>query len=224
MGLFSNFIGMINIQKIRNGGTAKLSLSQLSFLLINLQDAKRNLSSEKFNQIFRLFIKMKSYTTKYEMDYDEYLEAAIAVIKKFDAIAPYEKYCGGLEIECSFFMDELRKESQSFDPSINTTNQEVEEYSKLLSEQSNGIIPLNLAKEFSKILFYNSLDNKEKILKDFDLLCADIVNEYGAIPSVKLISFLIGVLNANDIITKSECNDMRDKFVADISKKIIPNQ
>lgn len=32
----------------------------------------------------------------------------IKIIKKFDAIAPYEKYSGGNEIEFSFMMDDIR--------------------------------------------------------------------------------------------------------------------
>ena len=46
-----------------------------------------------------------------QIDIDGYYDTAIQIIKRFDAIAPYEKYSGGNELEYSFMMEELRKMS-----------------------------------------------------------------------------------------------------------------
>ena len=48
MGFFSDLKAIKDVQIISEGGTAKLSMSQIVNLIINLPDANRNLSSDKY--------------------------------------------------------------------------------------------------------------------------------------------------------------------------------
>ena len=50
-----------------------------------------------------------------KMDLNGYYETATYIIKKFDVIAPYEKYSGGNELEFSFLMEEIRNDSDKKD-------------------------------------------------------------------------------------------------------------
>ena len=108
MGIIADFKAMKDVSKIKKGGIAKLSISQITGLIINLPDARKNLSPSKFNEVYFLFRQLRTCNTKTQMDIDGYLKQTIEIIRKFDAIAPYQKYSGGNEVEFSLLMDDLR--------------------------------------------------------------------------------------------------------------------
>lgn len=109
MGFFSNAKAIADVQRIKNnGGTAKLSPSQITNLLINLPDAKKNLTEEQFNTVYFLYKEMNSITRKMTLDIDGYYEQAINIIKMFDKCAPYEKYSGGDELETMLLLRQIR--------------------------------------------------------------------------------------------------------------------
>lgn len=105
---------ILDIQTIKNGGTADLSLAQITFCIINLQDAEQKLSHAEFEKIHSLFLQYLQKTTKTSYNISSYTETAISIIRSFDAIAPYELYSGGDPQECSAFLKEIRQN--------NTTN------------------------------------------------------------------------------------------------------
>lgn len=109
MGIIANIKAMKDVQRIKNGGTANLSIAQISNLIINLPDAHRNLSQIDFIKVYSLYKELQKCNTRMNMDIVGYYKTAIQIIKRFDAIAPYEKYSGGNELEFSFMMEELRK-------------------------------------------------------------------------------------------------------------------
>lgn len=98
MGMFGDIKAIKDLQKIKKGGTAKLSISQVTGLITNMMDARKNLSEEQFNGVYKLFNELRKCNTKIEMDKSEYSETAVDIIKRFDKIAPYIKYSGGNEI------------------------------------------------------------------------------------------------------------------------------
>lgn len=51
---------------------AKLSISQVTSLIINLPDAQKNLSKEEYNRVYSLFSQMEKCTTKMLMNMDLY--------------------------------------------------------------------------------------------------------------------------------------------------------
>lgn len=107
MGIFSDIKAAADVQRIKAGGIAKLSIAQIVNLIINLPDANKKLSSEEFNQISGLFKEMRKCTTKMPMTMDLYCDTAVKIILEFDKIAPYEKFSGGNEIEFSFMMADI---------------------------------------------------------------------------------------------------------------------
>lgn len=125
MGIFGDLKAAKDVQKLKNGGTAELSISQITGLLINLIDANKKLSKEKYNEIFKLYSELRTCKTKMKMDLNGYYETAVDIIKKFDKIAPYEKYSGGNEVEFKFLMDEIRNDESS------SSNSKVKKYSDI---------------------------------------------------------------------------------------------
>lgn len=112
MGIFSDIKGMAALQKIKSGRTAKLSISQITGMIVNMPDAQNKLSTEEFNAVYGLYKSLRTCNTKIEMDMSEYIRTAVDIIKRFDKYAPYEKYSGGNELEFSFLMDDIRAETE----------------------------------------------------------------------------------------------------------------
>lgn len=110
MGIFSNAKAIADIQRIKNGGTANLSPSQITNLLINLPDAKKNLTEQQFGAVYYLYKEMNSITRKMKLDIDGYYEQAANIIKMFDKLAPYEKYSGTDELETMLLLKVIRDE------------------------------------------------------------------------------------------------------------------
>ena len=65
MGLISDVKAMAGLQKIKAGGTTMLSISQITNLIINLPDGKRNLLPEQFNDVYNLYKQMRKCKTRY---------------------------------------------------------------------------------------------------------------------------------------------------------------
>ena len=110
MGVFaSGMQAEIALNKLKSGKPANLSYAQVSNLIINLADAKRNLSSDLYAQVFKLWEVFQSNNTKVSLNsMDDYYLMAIEVIKQFDRIAPYEKYSGANGYESSLLIDAIR--------------------------------------------------------------------------------------------------------------------
>lgn len=115
MGFFADIKAIKDVQLIKAGGTARLSISQITTLITNMPDARKRLSKEEFESVYALFKELRKCNTKIEMDMFGYLETAKKIILRFDAIAPYEKYGGGNELEYSFMMEDVREESSQPD-------------------------------------------------------------------------------------------------------------
>ena len=54
MGLFSDLKAMNDLQQIKHGGVGKLSLSQITCFIVNMSDAKKNLSAKEYDAIYGL--------------------------------------------------------------------------------------------------------------------------------------------------------------------------
>ncbi len=101
MGLFSDIKAAHDFQAIKAGETRSLSISQIANLIVNLMDAQKNLSQDEFSEVYALYRELRKQKTKTNMDLEEYRKTAVALIQRFDAVAPYEKYSGGNELEHS---------------------------------------------------------------------------------------------------------------------------
>lgn len=98
-----------DIQKIMRGGKAKLSIGQITMLIVNLQDAQKNLSKEQFQSVYSMYLAFTKCNTKMLIGLSEYYEAACQIISVFNKLAPYELYSGGNKIETKFLLQEVEK-------------------------------------------------------------------------------------------------------------------
>jgi len=221
MGIFSDVKALSDVQKIKTGRTVMLSISQITNLIINLSDAKRNLQSDQFNLVYDLYKQMRKCKTKMAMDQDGYLDTAIKIIKEFDKIAPYEKYSGGNEIEFSFMMQDIRNENisnssiqEELKSMVDRSGNCDDEYIKYLMENGYGIT-YDSAKEFYGILFVYAKYGKEEALRKFDLLVKEWIAEYDGSnmqQSAMHIGWFCGALFPNGIVSKEESDKLSAKY------------
>ena len=113
MGILSRIQAIHSVQKIKKGETANLSISQITNLIVNLFDARKNLTKQQYEAVYKLYNELNKCRTKHQVDLQGYIDIAVDIIKRLDVIAPYEKFCGGNELEFSFLMEKIREEKAS---------------------------------------------------------------------------------------------------------------
>lgn len=161
-----------------------------------------------------------------ELDKDGYYNTAADIITKFDKIAPYEKYGGGNELEYSFLMDEIHRNKNNIDIREQIKDiflPEELEYAKVIADSSKDMITRDDAKEFIKVLHTYSLTGKENAISEFKSLSRYLINKNGEIKAVSQVSYLLGVMNANQIITQDEMNQLSKEY-QDIIMKLLMNK
>ncbi len=221
MGILADIKAIKDVQKLKNGEIVKLSISQITGLITNMTDAKKNLEPKKFQDIYKLFTELRTCNTKMEMNLEEYYRTAKDIIKRFDIISPYEKYSGGNEFEFSFLMNEIRNENDSKRNIVTDLSQEDKEYTKVIMR--SGMIDQDEANDFIQILHIYVTEGKDKTLENFEILKDKIIEKSGAIESIKKISFLLGLLNSNGIIDEYEMNNLRDSYQRELMAIIMKN-
>ena len=230
MGIFSDFGSINAVAKIKSGGTADISISQITNLIINLPDAKKNLKKEQFEQVYILYKGLRTCKTKLKLDMFGYIDTAIKIIEKFDEIAPYEKYSGGNELEFSFFMQDIRNrknQSNNYDGHEIVLTKEEVQYADNISKEAveKGInITRNDAEEIVKVVCIFSKFGKEKALeKLYDFL--DILfSEKKDVTVIIKISYLVGVLVKNGVISDEESKNITNKYLNIIKENLLSKQ
>lgn len=215
MGILNDIKGIKEIQKIKNGKIGNLSISQITALITNMKDAKNNLTAEEFNQVYKLFLELRKCNTKLKMNIDSYCKTAIDIIKKFDEIAPYQKYSGGNELEFSFFMDDIHQES------YDELSKEDINCIKYIVSNSKGMIEEIDAKDFIEVLHTYTMFGKDEAIKNFENIAEIIINRSDPIKCISKISFLTGILNSNGIINVDEMNYLCEKYQNEILEIIM---
>jgi hypothetical protein len=110
MGIISDFKALAAVQEIKAGGKAKLSISQITCLLVNMLAANKNLTPAELREVYALYKELRKCKEKLVLDYHGYVDTAVTIMKKFDKIAPYEKYSGGNEQEFASAMQDIGEE------------------------------------------------------------------------------------------------------------------
>lgn len=220
MAFFSDIKAAADVQRIKHGGTAKLSLSQVTCLIVNMADARKNLPERQFNEVYKLYRKFRKATTKIPMDMYAYTQTAVKIIKMFDAIAPYERYSGGNELEISFMMDEIRAEADKGEEDEFDT--EDREYMAYIIKESASFVKLSEedAKNVVRLLKCNNENGKKKAIELFDSIAmktlAETASEYAAFK----ISYISGLLVPNGVISKEESDELSRKYNEIFLKKL----
>lgn len=214
MGLFTGLKAMKAVKQIKNGGKAKLSYAMVSMLIINLQDAKAKLPPEKFAAVEKQFMDFQKCDTLFEVDKEGYLELCNDVIKKFDAIAPYEKYSGGNELEFSMLMDDVRKEESKkkelIDKAFSDSFDVDEKFVKALLAEC-PMATRQDAVEFYNIVMVSKVRGKQVALKRFDNFVENKAK--GSLQdAMMVVPYLCGSLYPCGVITQAESNDLGKKY------------
>lgn len=213
MGLFTGIKAMKAAKKVKNGGKAKFSYAMISMLIVNLQDAKAKLPPEQYAAVEKQFMDFQKCDTLFEVDVNGYLELCDDVIKKFDAIAPYEKYSGGNELEFSILMDNKRKEENRKKEIVNDSLSESvkinEEFIKTVLAE-NPMASREDAIEFYKVVMEGKIKGKQAALKRFDTFVDDVAKRNPQ-NAMLIIPYFCGALNGGGIISKAESDDLSQK-------------
>lgn len=108
MGLLSGLKAMKKLGRMKSGGKEFLSIADITNLIINLPNAKKNLSNDQFSAVYTLFRCLQKCRTNMELDLSGYYEESAIIIGIFNRIAPYEKYSGMEKTEALFFINEMK--------------------------------------------------------------------------------------------------------------------
>ena len=228
MGFFADIQAIKGVTRIKSGGTAKLSISQITCLITNMPDARKNLSNSEFESVYALYKELRKCNTKMEMDTDGYVDTAVKIIKKFDEIAPYEKYSGGNELEFSFMMDDIREfpdESNIFSVQKRKEivfDEEDKKYMDYIMEQSSGQVNQDDARDIMRVIYYNHEYGKAEALKEFDIVINRIIENNG-IDALYKVSFLSGLLCPNGVVTKEESDELSNKYSIAVMETEVPH-
>ncbi len=218
MGFISDIKAINEVQKIKKGQIGHLSISQIIGLIVNMFDAKNKLNDEDFKKVYKLFNDLRKCNTKLEMNYDGYCKNAVDIIKKFDALAPYEKYSGGNELEFSFFMDEIGEADLHHEDSY--ISEEIQEYANVVANESKGTLTVQETIYFAQILNEYLTVGKEEVLQKFEKYVEEILENDNPPKAIFKAYYLVGILNKNNIITEEEMKKMSQDYREKIINKI----
>lgn len=202
MGLFSAMDAAQKVAKLQSGGKEELSISGITNIIINLGDAKRNLTQHQYNAVFALYKALDKCHSKLEMDLGGYYEQAAIIIGIFNQVAPYEKYSGMEKTEAAFFfssikssLDELQPKSKDLLSKILQNNPELNEY----FPQEEKDIELYLLELANKQKSKND-DYVSYIMKS----CPSIAKNHA--------TMFIGLLAANERYGKEKTLELTDRL------------
>ena len=228
MAFFADIRAAKDVLRIKNGGFASLSISQITNLIINLPDAKKNLPADQFEKVHSLFKELRQCSTPVKMDFEGYIDTAVKIIRRFDAIAPYEKYSGGNELETSFMMEDIRqsspppKQSAETVDAISLDNEDMEYVNYIVQNGRNIRISQNEAETIVKIITLYHTVGKSASLTAFDSFALSIIQNdtiYKAY-SIMKIPFFTSLLHTNGVLSEIESSDLNNKYVELSSQRL----
>lgn len=234
MSIFSDFQAISELKKLKKGKVASLSMSQIVCVITNMTDAKRNLSSEQYRDVYALFQEYRKCNTKLSITMDDYLDIAIKIIKSFDRVAPYEKYSGGNELEFSFMMQDIRSElnqhniQEELFSLVDMFGSSNDDYINYMVENGKGLTKEN-AKAFVGILITSERYGKEEALRRFKLYIDHLISAAGDRFGLNMnlrwtVSFLCGALAANEILTNAESDSLSEHYANIFNADILNRQ
>ena len=109
--MFTYLQTMLAIEKIKKGGMAKLSISQLTSVFISLMDAQTNLTADEFERVYDCYCCFKRNKKKRVMDMETYSRTVLKILMVFDTIVPYKKYCAPVDPRILRLLDFVKDES-----------------------------------------------------------------------------------------------------------------
>jgi len=226
MGILADMRAAKDVLRIKKGGIAALSISQITNLIINLPDAKKNLPDDQFERVHSLFKELRKCSTPVKMDFEGYIDTAVKIIRRFDAIAPYEKYSGGNELETSLMMEDIRqsspppKQSAGTIDAISLDNEDMKYVNYIVQNGSNLRISQNEAETIVKIITLYHTAGKTASLTAFDSFALSTIQNDTLFRaySIMKIPFFTSLLHTNGVLSEQESSDLNTKY-GDISSQ-----
>jgi len=221
MGIIADIKAIKDVSRMKSGGIAKLSISQITCLITNMSDARKNLSRTEFKAIYAFYKELRKCNTKMEMDIYGYIETAIKIIKKFDETAPYEKYSGGNELESSFMMEDIRRMPSASDFSYMqniedvVSDKEYLKYADYIVENSYGAIDQDDAHKILKVIYCYYKYGKADALRKFDIMAKELIKKDSQ-KAIFKIGYMSGILYPNGVLTKEESNELTQKYANEL--------
>lgn len=98
-----------SMMMLEKGQKAKFSNEQICLLVIDMAYAKKHLSKDEYKQMKKIYQEVMKEKQKENIDYSEFVDKAVAIVKRFEVVAPYEKFCGDEPDAYGPIMAALRK-------------------------------------------------------------------------------------------------------------------
>lgn len=226
MGLFSGMSALARLSKIKSGGTAKLSFSEITSLIVNLQDAKKNLPADQYRCVLGIFQALHEMKTKMRMDLLGYYTNATVIIGLFNRVAPYEYYSGLEKHEAVFFMDFIEQKIDTFSSPIEVLLSSIREdnpYLDLYLQEEEMDIEI-YALYLYEIVKSQSIESQEELETYVEHLCSI---DFTPITREHAMCFC-GILAAHQKFGKSKALRVADKlfrkWIEELPSKDTPQQ
>lgn len=110
MSFVSDLFGMVNVQRIKNGGTARLSVCQITSLIVNMSEARQRLPDHNFNDVYALFKRLRKVKKKRRMDIYGYYDLSSKIILLYNNLAPFTLYSGNSPEDAAVLMKAIEEE------------------------------------------------------------------------------------------------------------------
>lgn len=173
MGVLSDLKAMADVQRIKNGGKARLSVSQITCLIVNMSDAKQFLPKDQFDKVFELFRRLRKVKKKKKVDISGYYEIAGKIVLRFNMIAPFIFYSGDSPENAELLVESLTEQYGDLDALDIET--EIFGAPRYRSKKSVVVLSILLAafvalSAVSSVSLYNERQQAEKYQTEISVL------------------------------------------------------
>ncbi len=108
--MFAGASAATSMMMLQKGEKAKFNNATICILVIDMYYAKKNLSKEDYKRMKKIYAEVQKEKDKELVDYDGFVQKAVEVVKRFEEVAPYEKYCGDEPDAYGPILEALRNE------------------------------------------------------------------------------------------------------------------
>lgn len=145
------FSAMKDVQRIKLGGIAKMSPSQVVCLISNTQDAQRNLSPVEFEQYKQIFNFFRKDTKCQTVDFNGYIEMCSRIIAEYEKYFPYllvdGEHSENLELRNQIKIRKLHHDGLEFTEALHRYEND---YKNIGSYYELDLIEMSKAKDISQ--------------------------------------------------------------------------
>ena len=107
MGIFGIFAYIHKVKKIfdNESATADFTLSEIVSAIVNLLDAKKELTKEEYNYVLYVYDAFNKIKDKKTLNKNGFIRLCDNIMAHFDLVAPYYKFCGDSKMKLLALFD-----------------------------------------------------------------------------------------------------------------------